>query len=185
MRISEPRELLRIICGSIEYDSSSCLPGQLIFIGGIHGAGKSHLQAALAKAFPDACQLSAGELLNWRSADKRVGSSSALSVNQSILASRILNKKRQSPLTILNGHFCITLSDGHFKYVGDDVFRQISPSLIICMTCEPELIHKRLMARDGNSPDTTLLADMQQKELDRATHVSDLLSIPLIIYIQS
>ncbi len=182
MRISEPDELLRIICGSREADRSSDHTGQLIFIGGIHGVGKSHLQSILASALPDARQLSASELLNWRSADKRVDSPSALADNQSILASRILNIKRQYPLTILNGHFCITLSDGRFEYVGDDVFLQIHPSLIICMICEPVLIHKRLIARDGESPATTVLADMQQKELDRAAHVSDLLSIPLIIH---
>lgn len=182
MRISEPDELLRIICGSRKADQSSDHPGQLIFIGGIHGVGKSHLQAVLAKALPDACQLSASQLLNWRSADKRVDSSSALADNQRILTSRILDIKRQYPLTILSGHFCITLSDGRFEYVGDDVFLQIRPSLIICMICDPALIYKRLMARDGKSPATSWLAGMQQKELDRAAHVSDLLSLPLVVY---
>ena len=156
--------------------------GNLVFFGGVHGVGKSYLKSFLASQIEGACDISASRLLDWKSDCKHVESCSSMEYNQRILSSRILAAKSECRLTLLDGHFCLMLKDGSFSYVGDDIFMEIKPALIICVVSEAATIANRILQRDGTCFPTHVIETLQQMEISYSQRAAEISNSPLIIF---
>lgn len=153
---------------------------KVVFVSGIHGAGKSTL-----------CQE-----LQHRLCLPHYSSSSLIKANSDYgelrkLATNIYEKQLilldalsqlTPPAILLDGHFCLLDSEGKVVEINDEIAYRISPSVILHITCPSELIHQRLKKRDSATFSIELLEEMQDKETEKAIQIADDLKIPLIHY---
>ncbi len=149
---------------------------KLIFVGGIHGVGKSTIctqvcadlrieYISTSKLISD-CKNSLDTANTNR--DKRVAD---INENQKILIEAL--NKFISPLKsyLIDGHFTLFDLGGHVQPIPISTFKAIMPSALIVLTDDSALIRKRLMQRDGVEYDERALANMQAKELSHAKRV--------------
>ncbi len=152
----------------------------LVFLGGIHGSGKTMLCGGLSA--DDYHCVTASSLIKRHgmelSKSKRVAH---VEDNQVALVSELLKERVKFARIILDGHFSLIQRDGSFVSVEDSVFEQIDPEILILLEAPPKLISERLQARDGKPWDVKLVKEFQQFEKSCARRVSENLKIPLQI----
>lgn len=101
---------------------------KVIFLGGIHGVGKSTLASHLATAL-DGETISASQLigearqgnLTWDS-EKRV---KAISENQALLIAAFKDRIWSASVIILDGHFTLKNADGEIDRISLEVFQAL------------------------------------------------------------
>lgn len=154
-----------------------------IFIGGVHGVGKSFLASQL----PDELNyfhVSASTLIkkelqqpNWNF-DKKVGDAVG---NQVLLATAVNRENSRGVRLLLDGHFVLKNICGEFVYLGVDVFSSLSLKAVILIEAEPLVVRKRIYERDGREEDFESLVKFIQAEQNQARQVCSALKIPLNI----
>jgi adenylate kinase len=142
----------------------------IIFVGGIHGVGKS-----------TCCQhVSERSGLQWLTASALIKSEKESAIaegckevldatgNQELLI-RGLGKRVGSSdeRVIIDGHFTLLKSGGEIVVVEQDVFRQLGLERIVVFRDDPVAICKRLCGRDGRKWSTSRVADHQDAEIER------------------
>lgn len=153
---------------------------KVIFLGGIHGVGKSTFARDLAETLGGET-ISASQLirearnggLTWDS-NKRV---SAISENQRLLVSAFQRRTWTAAVIILDGHFTLMNKEGDIERLSEEVFEALDPSLLVVLTDHPELIAARLEQRDDVAHDVAHLERMQDAEMQHARIIGDHLSI--------
>lgn len=151
----------------------------MIFVGGVHGVGKSTLSnglapllgrsyytaSALIKA-ANPSSLGEGKIVKNIAANQRLLISAVqdLSINKSI---------------ILDGHFSL-LSEEGVELVPSEVFLSIKPKLFLIVSDDVNKIYDRTILRDGVSLEKELIEAHQKIELGHAKAVSELLGIDLL-----
>jgi adenylate kinase len=144
----------------------------IVFVGGIHGVGKSSFCSRLASALK-AEHLNAGELIStWRqvtaSVDKRV---SEVAANQDALLGAIRAiPVRDSPI-LLDGHFCVLDSVGEITRISVQTFELLAPVVAVVIHDDVQRIQGRLRGRDNRSYPIEMLRTFQNAELTHAQHV--------------
>ena len=161
---------------------------ELVFVGGIHGVGKTSIARRLAEMLP-AVHVTAGTLIRETASAGHVvtvgvGKKAVPDVdgNQDVLLrglasfrGRIGAKQR----LLLDGHFCLLDASGNITEISLDVFAAMRPAAVLLVTAEPETVHARLMQRDAESPPLDVVAQLSNREEARAVEVSTALSIPM------
>jgi adenylate kinase len=152
----------------------------IIFIGGIHGVGKTDFSAKASKALDIPC-LSASKLIaDQRNApaaiNKRVQS---VEKNQNALITAIESQNIRGKNFLLDGHFCVFDSTDFVKKVPFGTFRTLAPVAIIVLHDDVDRIRERLQKRDKRTFSTELLNRLQETELEYANEVCNLLKIPM------
>ena len=152
----------------------------VLFVGGIHGVGKSRLSATLAAQlqFP---HVTAGSLIqsgadSEHSAGKAVDD---LEANQSRLLTALERRRHAAPGLLLDGHFCLLGPDAAIQPIPLTVFESIAPYALLLLTDDPIQIQTRLQQRDGHHYTLAFLERFQQQETAHAERVSADLHIPL------
>lgn len=153
--------------------------GHIVFVGGVHGVGKSTFANSIREKCPNMECLSCSTIIKWENpANKKVED---VSETQNTLLSNLSYFVDQDKSYILDGHFCLLTEQGGIESVPIDVFEAISPSMIVVLKEEPCIICQRLAERDSYHYSLELIAEFQKKELNSANEVAESLGIPCVV----
>ena len=151
----------------------------IIFIGGIHGAGKGTVCSRIQKQL-GIKHLSASEVLKWAEVSPDISNKLVKDIpdtqNRLILGlEKLINPKEKY---LLDGHFCLFDSNGVTQKVSFKTFQKIAPKAIAIVTTEISKVANRLKRRDGKDYNQNLLDEMQNIERGHAISVAKELSVP-------
>jgi adenylate kinase len=158
---------------------------KVIFIGGVHGVGKSTACSQAADVF---------SCLHVRASDViRQERSNAIATNGKLvedadgnqeLLLRGFDKIKSSSTAqciLLDGHYALRDSSRSIQLLPFTVFQKLRLSRLICLENDPSVIVKRIEARDRSSISIEEVSELQEAELEHAKAVSKILSLPLSI----
>lgn len=155
---------------------------KIVFVGGVHGVGKTTLCTKLS-AQTGFTHYAASQLIkSLKAASISSDSKNVANIasNQNILLEALRAVKESEIL--LDGHFTILDSSGKPQPIGAKIFEEIAPSLLIMLWDDPGVIHERLRVRDGNK--LGVAADIerhQNNEVSQARIVATALGVELHI----
>lgn len=154
----------------------------MIFIGGIHGVGKSFF-CALAKDRYGVNTYSSGVLIaEYKKtpylAEKKVDD---VADNQNILQFALQKIEEPTDCYLLDGHFCLLDKLGQIKEIEPRVFEELKPKALLVLTALPGIISDRLNKRDGISYSVQKLEVFQNQEILYAQQIALNLGIPIKI----
>lgn len=151
--------------------------GKIIFVGGVHGVGKSTFANIIKSQYPQMETLSCSKIIKWENpAHKEVKD---VSETQNTLLANLPYFIDQDKNYILDGHFCLLTEQGGIERVPMEVFETMSPSMIIVLKEDPNVICQRLNQRDSHNYSLELMTDFQEEEIKCATEVAETLGVPL------
>lgn len=155
-----------------------------IFVGGIHGVGKSTLVAQICSEL-NLSHVIAGDVIskfkerrNIRDLDSAKRATD-IAANQDVLVSALSELSFAHSPYILDGHYTLLNAHGVIRPIPLSTFKQIAPLCLLLITDKPELIQSRLMQRDGQTIDSSTLGKMQRAEMSHANSVARHLRIEL------
>lgn len=150
----------------------SSTPSSLIFVGGIHGVGKTTICLKAFVPFGYHC-MTASSLISayGRRIDKnkRVDD---IDDNQVALIEQLALEKKKHCRFILDGHFTLINSQGQIEPIDRSVFQGINPTQLILIQGDPKEIARRLAVRDGKEWDPVFVAIFQKEEEKYARLIS-------------
>lgn len=152
-----------------------------VFVGGIHGIGKSFLCAQFASKRQIGHFVASELIRKCRNADVGLHKEvKDISKNQDALLiaiSLMVNEEKY----LLDGHFAIRVAGAGISLVPTETFKSLNLTAIIVVTGDPQLASERIKQRDGKVIEPHVLNEMQRLELSHGTHVAQALGIPLQI----
>ncbi len=153
---------------------------KIIFVGGIHGVGKSTLCDSIC-LHSNAAHHSASDLISKfgkisHSTNKFVAD---VNKNQDVLISAV-NEYLHDGMYLLDGHFCLLSKEGKVIEVPISTFESLSPVAIIVLLDDPASIYSRLKERDKGKYDIESLSSFQNKELSYSENIAQRLRIPYL-----
>lgn len=152
-----------------------------IFVGGIHGVGKTYLGAPAAKSLglrhTTASQLIREErgLQSWGE-DKRVD---GIDQNQIALIAATTRLLGSGQRLLLDGHFVLREAQGSFTRIDVQVFRELRLSALLLLDADIDVVMDRLKNRGDHSWSRSELLQLAEYEQGHARQVADELSLPL------
>lgn len=152
----------------------------IVFVGGIHGVGKTYLGAPAAKYLgirhATASQLIREErgLQTW-SSDKRVN---GVDENQAALISAIRRLRAEGQRLLLDGHFVLRGADRCLLEVDVQVFRDLEIAAVLLLAENSDVVMGRLRERGDNSWAELELQELAECEEAHARRVSSELGLP-------
>ena len=150
---------------------------KIIFIGGIHGVGKSTFVAAVRAKCPSVKGLSCSTILKWENpAHKKVEDVEA---SQNRLLANLPYFIDMDKEYLLDGHFCLLTEQGTIERVPLNVFETINPDIILLIEESPTKICERLSQRDSVEYTVDLVREFLHEERTYAKEVADTLGIPI------
>jgi adenylate kinase len=156
-------------------------PPPFVFLGGIHGVGKSTMcDGVFVPAgyhYVTASSL-IKEYKNYSDREKRVDD---IADNQLALLRQLEFEKGNKKHLLLDGHFCLLNSLSAVEPIEIDVFVAINPDILVLIKCDPKEIARRLTKRYGKTWCPKMLKKFQDSEEIHAERVSVRLGIQLII----
>ena len=152
----------------------------LIFIGGIHGAGKGTICNKICKK-TNMVHLTASEILKWREISKIENKDvENIQSTQDILITGLRNLIKEGEIYLLDGHFCLFNSKGKVEKIPEETFKKIDPKLIVVVIADIHEIQRRLKRRDKKTYNLDTLKEMQIMEKEHAKRISLILDVPFI-----
>jgi adenylate kinase len=160
---------------------------RIVFVGGIHGAGKTTVSRVLAGLL-SASHITAGGLIRETASAEHtvtvgVGDKAVPDVdaNQALLL-RGLDLYRArigvGPI-LLDGHFSLLDPSGAVVGIPIAVYKAISPVAVLLVEADAQTVHDRLMRRDGAAAPLETLSLLASRERERAEAVCAALGIPM------
>ena len=156
----------------------------IIFIGGIHGVGKT----TLCKKVTDELHIkhhSASQLIKMlknEDSDNRDKAVKNINSNQDLLVSAIDQYLDKSAPAILDGHFCLLNTKHEIKRIPKETFSAISPIAIITLHDDVTNIANKITHRDGINYNVDLLSSFQDEEICYSADVANYLEIPHLLF---
>lgn len=164
----------------------------LIFVGGIHGAGKTTLSRHLA-AMLVAEHVTASALIRAAASATDVVTAGAgrkavpdVDANQERLLRGLRAHRTQGTLVpgpsrgmLLDGHFCLLDLAGRVTEIPPAVFEAIDPVAVLLVAASPGMVVRRLSERDGGAPPLEMIVAFAALECAHATAICARLGIPL------
>ncbi len=151
-----------------------------VFVGGVHGVGKTHFCKNIICRF-DAAHVTASELIGRHVKHQIDKTVSNIGRNQLILAEELARYQTSCRTILLDGHFCLLDATSTIQEVPLETFKAVSPCAIVLLIDNPEAIVERLSNRDSRTHRLKLTSELQSKEIMRAEFVSQSLEIPISI----
>lgn len=155
--------------------------GVAMFIGGVHGVGKTTICKASLDPLGFDC-ISASELIRrhvtMHKTDKRVRN---VAKNQDVLVAESNKEKSKSLLYGLDGHYCLLNKDGVIERLPIEVFRSLGFDLLALVDSTVDEVVKRLQARDGTKWSKKTVAALMSAERTHARRVAKTLNMPLVV----
>ncbi|AGA68342.1 hypothetical protein Desdi_0817 [Desulfitobacterium dichloroeliminans LMG P-21439] len=156
---------------------------RIIFVGGIHGVGKTYFCNNLLDNYR-LKSYSASELIS-RVKEQILGSEKSVQdimQNQDILINAVKDLDDTDSYIILDGHFCLLNKDSNVERVPDKVFNELPLVAIIVLNDDVDNIIGRLRERDNVIYPKALLRRFQEEELKYSLKVSEQLKIPYLSF---
>lgn len=155
----------------------------MIFVGGVHGVGKSHF-CSLAKERFGISAYSSGILIASYSKsnylpDKKVED---VARNQYILKLALQDIERMEKCYLLDGHFCLYNKSGEIEEIASSVYEELRPQAILILTALPSVLYERLSSRDGIKYSLDGLEDFQKHEIQYASKIASILGVPIGVF---
>lgn len=139
---------------------------KIIFVSGIHGVGKSTLCNELSKLFGWP-HFSCSELIKQNSTYvERSKLVNNINKNQEALLYGISQIKDE--IILLDGHFCLLDNQKNIMKLDMEIFKSFNPITVLNVTCNENIILKRLYERDRVVFPYEILLEMQNKERTQA-----------------
>ncbi|MCY7764904.1 MULTISPECIES: ATP-binding protein [Bacillus] len=153
----------------------------MIFIGGIHGVGKSFICNKLKSKF-NLMHFSSSNLISQKKKEQFGKSKKIKNINQNqtFLQEAIDEIKYEN--YFLDGHFCLLNKEGKITKIDEKTFIDLSPKAIIVLTNSTKTIAERLKCRDNISYDIDLLESLQSTEIEYSEYIAKKLEIPYFFY---
>ena len=160
--------------------------GNVTFIGGIHGVGKSTICNQICKEIKLE-YLSASQLLKWKDINEDAQNKKVknISETQDRLILGLANNIQRGKSYILDGHYCLINSKNQIVNIPLDTFKLINPISLNIILGDIGEIKCRLETRDNKLYDQDLLNRMQESELNYARQLSKALGVTLSIGTQN
>jgi len=154
----------------------------IIFIGGIHGVGKSTICQNICRDL-NMEYLSASELLRWEDINDDAKNKKVKDIpfTQNRLIAGLSHIIQKGKYYLLDGHYCLLNEEGEVEKISIDVFMQINPKVLCLIIGNIKEIKTRLDLRDNKNYNFALLEQLQNSELDHAKELSVALKVPLYI----
>ncbi|NLP35938.1 MAG: AAA family ATPase [Clostridiales bacterium] len=160
------------------------LKNNIIFIGGVHGVGKSTLCKKISTEL-SIKHFSSSELISMVDSSKVRTDKKANDIkgNQNLLLEAkklFLNEDR---IYLLDGHFCLIDDKYLIKKIPMNLYESLGIRGIIILTDDDGMILKRINYRDGYNSMYSLefIRDFQQKEISYGKLIADKIKVPLRI----
>ena len=154
----------------------------ICFVGGVHGAGKSHFCVALSDKL-NGVHLVASELIRFspEASDTTGKLVKNMAGNQMRLVTALRQRESIGKPIFLDGHYCLLMSDGTIGQVPIATFAAISPSVMILVDASAAVIHERLSKRDGKSIDIAVIDRLLHAERMHFMSIGNELNIPYFV----
>ncbi len=154
--------------------------GNIAFIGGIHGVGKSTICQQICDKL-NLVYLSASELIKWSDINEDVKNKKVENIQytQDRLIIGLKNAIQTEKRYLLDGHYCLLNTNAEIENVPVSTFQMISPFSLNLILDDVYEIKKRIEARDNKYYDYELLSQMQDNELQYAKYLSEELGVTL------
>lgn len=154
----------------------------IVFIGGIHGVGKSTICQQICSEL-NMEYLSASELLKWEDINDDAKNKKVKDIpfTQNRLIAGLSNTIQKGHFYLLDGHYCLLNEKAEVEKISVDIFMQINPKALGLILGDIREIKTRLDLRDHKNYDFRLLEHLQNSELDYAKELSVALKVPLYI----
>ncbi|ATA68210.1 hypothetical protein CGC48_05945 [Capnocytophaga cynodegmi] len=155
----------------------------IIFVGGIHGVGKSTICRRICAEL-NIEYLSASKLIKWSELNEDTNNKKVedLSLTQDRLIVGLRNVVQENKTYVLDGHFCLLNKENEVIKIPFETFEKIKPIAFIIILAEIEKVKNRLEIRDNKLYDFDLLQELQDKEIAYVEYLADNLNVPLYIY---
>jgi adenylate kinase len=162
--------------------SNPAISPTLIFIGGIHGVGKTTLCKKVFSPLGFHCMTASSLIEAYGRRTNKNKRVEDVPGNQSVLIEQLNNEKKNHCRLLLDGHFTLLNSNNQIEPIDLSVFQKMKPSLLIFIKGDPKELVKRLAVRDGREWSLTIVKSFQRAEENHALLVSRTLGIPLQIF---
>jgi adenylate kinase len=155
---------------------------KIIFVGGIHGVGKTTLCKNIELRF-NIKHFSASNLIAQEKAEENLRNKRVENIdeNQDSLVTAIKKNFTNENWYLLDGHFCLLNKDNEITQIPSSTYQAICPSAIVVLVDEPENIYNRLKLRDSVKHDLSLLHSFQENEINYSHYIRDKLNIPYLM----
>lgn len=164
-----------------QIEEGSVHPRCVIFLGGVHGVGKSSLCQREFSPMGYTCatassiiRAAGGTVVNEKTVKNVSG-------NQDALIRSLPSVLKKYARFVLDGHFTLVNAECHIEPIPLEVFRRINPNILILLTGEPSEIALRLKSRDKRKWSELFVAEFQNAEIEHAKKIAKALNIPLHI----
>ena len=154
---------------------------KIIFLGGVHGVGKTFLGKELCVKFGFS-HYSASELIKEYKGidfpkDKRIKD---IGSNQDVLVGAIQSLVPNDSHILLDGHFCLINARGGVSDIPSSTFIELSPEAMIVLHDSPQEIHRRLLTRGKDNHDIGFIEYFQSCELLHSEVIAGRIDRPLL-----
>lgn len=154
---------------------------RIVFIGGIHGVGKSTVCQNICGQ-GDIKYLSASDLLKWTEINEDPKNKMVLNIEDT--QKRLLNGLEVSVQKdvnyLLDGHYCLLNKDAEISRIPLTLFRSINPNMLCLVTGDVAEIKNNIENRDKREYDLNLLKHLQDEEIHYAGLIALDLNIRLV-----
>lgn len=151
---------------------------KLIFLGGVHGTGKTTYANNILSAYGYNC-VSASELIRQYKGEVNLNKTvSKIEDNQLILLAAIKKYQRGNYKVVIDGHFCIINTKGVPENISIEVFKEMKPELLLLAEIPIEQLQKNLNQRAVMRISVSL-SDFVLQEHQQAEFVSKEIGIPM------
>ena len=157
---------------------------KIIFVGGIHGVGKTSLCEKLSNRI-GLNYFSASQLIRKqkdRHRDSKDKAVKDISNNQEILLTAINQFIDHNLIVLLDGHFCLLNLNYEIIQIPQKTFEDISPIAIIILYDSILNIYRKITNRDGVNYDIDLLSSFQDKEIEYSMDIANKLEVPYLLF---
>lgn len=155
----------------------------MIFVGGIHGVGKTTVCKMIREYFQIDNYSASAVIANAKGAGfglvKKV---SDIETNQDFLTRALRNMQIGSRWFLLDGHFCLIDTTSQIIRVPEMTFHQLAPKAIIVVQDTVNEIKGRLLSRDNLVYGEQFLEQFQDEELSYAVELANMMDIPYVVF---
>jgi len=154
----------------------------LIFIGGIHGSGKTTIGKAAALRL-GADFRSCSQIIRFERQTQAVSTPGVteVDVNQLALITGLKRLRGLSITVILDGHFTLITQNDGIQNIPISVFEAMLPDVLFLVETRPSSVCSRLASRDGVVTHEAEILGYQEHERQFASHVSRKIGRQLIV----